>query len=101
MQKYSYFVVQIKQTMTSRITISLNPEVKKRLHLLAKKRQRTISRLINELIHEEAKKEKLKISAHGLGTYLSNLPLKGEHENFKNDKELVGKLKEEKHLRKA
>lgn len=84
--------------MTSRLTISINTEVKKKLHLLAKKKQRTVSRLINELIHEEAKKEKLKISNSGLGTYLTNLPLKEISANFKNDKEMVGKLKEEKHL---
>ena len=87
--------------MTSRLTISINTEVKKKLHLLAKKKQRTVSRLINELIHEEAKKEKLKISNLGLGTYLTNLPLKEIPSNFKNDKEMLGKLKEEKHLGKA
>ena len=87
--------------MTLRITISLKPDVKKRLHLLAKKRQRTVSRLINELIDEEAKKEKLKTSNSGLGTWLTNLPLKEFPANFKNDKEILGKLKEEKHLGKA
>ncbi|MGI8583175.1 MAG: hypothetical protein ACR2KX_13310 [Chitinophagaceae bacterium] len=68
---------------------------------MAKKKQRTVSRLINELIHEEAKKEKLKISNSGLGTYLTNLPLKEIPENFNNDKEMLGKLKEDKHLGKA
>ncbi len=84
--------------MATRITISIQPEVKKRLHILAKKRQRTISRLINELIHEEAKKEKVKASNTGLGTYLSNLPLKEITPGFKTDKEIIGGLKEEKHL---
>lgn len=87
--------------MISRLTISINTEVKKKLHLLAKKKQRTVSRLINELIHEEAKKEKLKISNSGLGTYLTNLPLKEIPANFNNDKEMLGKLKEDKHLGKA
>lgn len=87
--------------MISRLTISINTEVKKKLHLLAKKKQRTVSRLINELIHEEAKKEKLKISNSGLGTYLTNLPLEEIPENFNNDKEMLGKLKEDKHLGKA
>jgi macrodomain Ter protein organizer (MatP/YcbG family) len=87
--------------MTSRVTISIKPEVKKKLHLLAKKKQRTVSRLINELIHEEAKKQKLKISNSGLGSYLCNLPLKENTKKFKDDKEMLGKLKEEKHLRKA
>lgn len=86
--------------MATRITISLQPEVKKRLHLLAKKRQRTVSRLINDLIHEEAKKEKVKISNTGLGTYLSSLPLKEIATDFKTDKEMIGRLKEERHLRK-
>lgn len=50
--------------MTSRITISLQHDVKKTLHLLAKNGQRTVSRLINELIKEEAKKIKLKEDKH-------------------------------------
>lgn len=87
--------------MTLRITISLKPEVKRGLHLLAKKRQRTVSRLINELIEEEAKKEKLQIPTAGLGSWLTNLSLKEFPGNFKNDKEMLGKLKEEKHLGKA
>ena len=86
--------------MTSRITISIQPEVKKRLHLLAKRKQRTVSRLINDLINEVANKEKIKTSNTGLGTYLSNLPLKEISTDFKTDKELIGKLKEERHLKK-
>lgn len=57
-----------------------------------------MSRLINELLHEEAKKEKLKISNSGLGTYLTNLPLKEIPANFKTDKEMLGKLKDEKYF---
>ena len=86
--------------MTTRITISMKPEIKIRLHLLAKKRQRTVSRLINELIHEEARKEKVQSTNSGLGTYLINLPLKETDKKFNNVKEMLGKLKEEKHLRK-
>jgi hypothetical protein len=70
------------------------------LHLLAKNRQRTISGLITELITEEAKKEKIKTSKKGLGTYLSNLTL-SEIPAYINDREILGNLKEDKHLRKA
>ncbi len=86
--------------MTSRLTISIDNDVKKRLHLLAKNRQRTISGLIKELITEESNKVKIKTSKKGLGTYLSNLTL-SEIRDFRSDKEMLGKLKEEKHLRKA
>lgn len=85
--------------MTSRLTISLDIDVKKKLHLLAKNRQRSVSRLIKELIIEESQKSKIKISGKSLGTYLANLPLT-EIPDYKNDKEMLGKLKEEKHLRK-
>lgn len=83
--------------MTSRLTISIDNEAKKKLHLLAKNRQRTVSRLIKELIIEESKKQKIETSANSLGTYLSNLQLT-EIPGYKNDKEMFGKLKEEKHL---
>ena len=43
---------------------------------------------------------KLKIPRKGLGTYLSELTL-ADIPNFKNEKEILGKLKEEKHSRKA
>ena len=78
----------------------MDNDVKKRLHLLAKNRQRTISGLITELITEEAKKEKIKTSKKGLGTYLSNLTL-SEIPEYRSDKEMLGNLKEDKHLRKA
>jgi predicted CopG family antitoxin len=84
----------------SRLTISINDEAKKKLHLLAKKRKRTISGIINELIDQESKKIKLKARAKGLGTYLSELPIQ-EIPAFKNEKEMLGKLKEEKHMREA
>ncbi|MEO9069421.1 MAG: ribbon-helix-helix domain-containing protein [Ginsengibacter sp.] len=83
--------------MTSRLTISIDSEAKKKLHLLAKNRQRSVSRFIKELIMEESKKAKIKTSDKSLGTYLSNLPLT-EIPNYKNDKEIFGKLKEDKHL---
>ena len=84
----------------SRLTISINDEAKKTLHLLAKKRKRTVSGIINELIDQESRKIKSKTTAKGLGTYLSELPIK-EIPAFKNEKEMLGKLKEEKHLRNA
>lgn len=83
--------------MTSRLTISIDTDVKKKLHLLAKNRQRSVSGLIRELIMEESKKSKIKTTKQGLGTYLSNLSLT-EIPGFKNDKELLGKLKEEKFI---
>lgn len=83
--------------MTSRLTISIDNEAKKKLHLLAKKRQRSVSRLIKELIIEESKKAKIKTSDKSLGTHLSNLQLT-EIPDYKNDKEMFGKLKEEKHM---
>lgn len=86
--------------MTSRVTISIDSDLKKRLHLLAKNRQRTISGLLTELITEEAKKEKIKTSKKRLGTYLSNLTL-SEIPEYRSDKEMLGNLKEDKHLRKA
>ena len=85
--------------MTSRLTISIDTDVKKKLHLLAKNRQRSVSGLIKELIMEESKKTKIKTSKESLGTYLSKLPLT-EIPKYKNDKELIGKLKEEKFLNK-
>jgi predicted CopG family antitoxin len=84
----------------SQLTITLDDNVKKKLHLLAKKRNSTVSKLINELINEESKKIKMKTPAKGLGTYLSELPLT-PIPDFKNEKEMLGKLKEEKHLRQA
>ena len=86
--------------MTSRVTISMQPEVKKKLHLLAKRRHRSVSKFLNELIDEEAKKEKVQTSKVGLGTYLSNLPLKKFSPANKTDKEIIGDLREEKHLKK-
>ena len=86
--------------MTSRVTISIDNDVKKRLYLLAKNRKRTISGLIKELVTEEANKVKIKTSKKGLGTHLSNLTL-SEIPGYRSDKEMLGKLKEEKHLRKA
>lgn len=86
--------------MTSRVTISIDSDLKKRLHLLAKNRQRTISGLLTELITEEAKKEKIKTPKKRLGTYLSNLTL-SEIPEYRSDKEMLGNLKEDKHLRKA
>ncbi len=86
--------------MISRVTISLEPEIKKKLHVLAKRKQRTVSRFINELISEEANKEQITISKAGLGTHLANLSLTDLPKNFKSDKEIVSLLKEEKHLRK-
>ncbi len=83
--------------MISRLTISIDIDVKKKLHLLAKNRQRSVSKLINELIVEESKKAKIKTSKKSLGTYLSNLPLT-EIPDYRNDKEMLGILKEEKHL---
>lgn len=83
--------------MTSRLTISIDTDVKKKLHLLAKNRQRSVSGLIKELIMEESKKSKIKTSKEGLGTYLSKLTLT-EIPSYKNDKELLGRLKEEKFL---
>jgi len=85
--------------MTSRLTISIDTDVKKKLHLLAKNRQRSVSGLIKELILDESKKTKIKTPDKSLGTYLSKLPLT-EIPVFKNDKELLGKLKEEKFLNK-
>jgi metal-responsive CopG/Arc/MetJ family transcriptional regulator len=86
--------------MTSRVTISIDSDLKKRLQLLAKNRQRTISGLITELITQEAKKEKIKTSKKGLGTYLSNLTL-SEIPEYRSDQEMLANLKEDKHLRKA
>ncbi len=86
--------------MSSRLTISIDETAKKKLSLLAKKRKRTESEFISDLINKESEKMKLKISRKGLGTYLSELPLT-TIPNFKNEKEMLGKLKEEKHLRKA
>lgn len=83
--------------MTSRLTISIDNEAKRKLHLLAKSRDRSVSRLIKELIIEESKKARIKTSNKSLGTYLSNLPL-SEIPDYKNDKEMFGKLKEEKNL---
>lgn len=85
--------------MTSRLTISIDTDVKKRLHLLAKNRKRSVSGLIKELIMEESKKTKIKTSKESLGTYLSKLALK-EIPSFKNDKEMLGRLKEVKFLSK-
>jgi metal-responsive CopG/Arc/MetJ family transcriptional regulator len=86
--------------MTSRVTISIDSDLKKRLQLLAKNRQRTISGLITELITQEAKKEKIKTSKKGLGTYLSNLTL-SEIPEYRSDQEMLANLKEDKHLRNA
>lgn len=83
--------------MTTRVTISLESNIKKKLHLLAKNRKRSVSGLIKELIIEESKKTKIKTSDKGLGTYLSTLSLT-EIPDYKSDRELLGKLKEEKHL---
>lgn len=96
---YKFHTLQYKLciNMTSRLTISIDNESKKKLHLLAKNRQRSVSRLIKELIINESKKAKIKTSNKSLGTYLSNLPLT-EIPDYRNDKEMFGKLKEEKHL---
>lgn len=80
------------------VTITVDDNVKRKLHLLAKKRNRTVSRLINELINEESKKIEMKSATKGLGTYLSELPLTAIP-GFKNEKKMLGKLKEDKHLR--
>ncbi|HUZ59388.1 MAG TPA: DUF6364 family protein [Hanamia sp.] len=78
--------------MTSRLTISIDNDAKKKLFLLAKSRDRSVSRLIKELIINESKKAKIKTSNKSLGTYLSNLPLT-EIPDYRNDKEMFGKLK--------
>lgn len=82
------------------LTISIDNYAKRKLYLLAKKRNQTESELINEWINEESEKIKLKISGKGLGTYLSELPLTGTPD-FRNEKEMFGMLKEEKHVRNA
>lgn len=81
----------------TQLTIDLNEDVKEELLLLAKKRNSSVSDLIRELIKKERNKLNFKPSKKGLGTYLTELPI-NEVPDFKNDKEFLEKLKEEKHL---
>jgi hypothetical protein len=81
----------------SQLTIDINDDAKKKLNLLAKKRKSTVANLIKELIIEETKKMSLQTSKKRLGTYLSELPL-AKIPDYVNDKEMLGKLRQEKHL---
>ena len=87
----------LKNTNMAQLTINIKADVKEKLQLLAKKRKSTVSNLINELVIAETEKIKLKPSKKGLGTYLSELPIK-EIPVYKSDKELLGRLKQEKQL---
>ena len=83
--------------MTSRLIIRIDTDVKKRLQNLAKSRELSVSSMIKELIIEEYRKTDVKASDKSLGTYLTNTLLTGIPD-YKNDKEKLGKLKDEKHL---
>ena len=81
----------------AQLTINIQEDVKEKLHLLAKKRKSTVSKIIKEMVIAETRKIKSRPSKKALGTYLSELPIK-EMPAYKSDKELLGKLKEEKQL---
>ena len=83
--------------MTSRLTINIDNDVKRKLQILARSKQLSVSSTIKELIIEEYRKTDVKASETSLGTYLANLLLT-EIPDYKNDKEKLGKLKDEKHL---
>lgn len=81
----------------TQLTINIKEDVKDKLQLLAKSRNSSVSDVIEDLIDKETGEGKVKPSKKGLGTYLSELPLK-EVPEFNNEREFLGKMKEENQL---
>lgn len=85
--------------MTTKVTISVDEQIKQSMTALARKRKRTVSGLISDMITKEAKKEHINVSGKGLGSLLrSHDNILGEDTN-KDYKTLLGEILEAKHNR--
>lgn len=84
--------------MSVKITISVDEQVKRSLSALARKKRKTISGFISEMVKRESVLENIPARKQGLGSLLRT-----HHSGLKGDKgedykEMLGRMLEEKHL---
>jgi hypothetical protein len=85
--------------MTQRITLSIKPEKRRMLERLAKKRQTTMSGILDELLEKEARSEDNSGQKPLLGDMLASLTLKDEFKHAKSPQEVLAILRERKAAR--
>ena len=85
--------------MTKRITLTIKPEKRKLLKRLAKKRQTTMSGILDELLEKEIGREENHGQKPLLGDLLASLTLKDEFNQAKSAQEVLAIIREQKAAR--
>lgn len=80
------------------MTISIDEQVKRSLSALARKNKKTVSGVISEMVKRESLRENISATSQGLGTILRPHHSVLAKDAGKDYKEILGKLREEKHL---
>jgi len=84
--------------MTVKITISVDEQVKHSLSALARKNKNTVSGFISEMVRRESIRESIPAGSKGLGSLLRSHGQVLKEDSGKDYNEILGKLREEKHL---